>query len=553
MGAVPSRHARTIEALAWGVRGESPPVRFPAFRRGRGAAVATGISAPSVGAGEASQGGSGAGVALFADPALLIAFTSSDPEYAEYEARILAAAGRYRFLNGGACTWSAFLSGYGALTAAEKASVMLNIEEPWLAVLSRRTDLGVVEAWRTDPAVLDEAARKGVTIDGSTTLDQFRSLAYGLWNDATEHAAANGSSRIVHYGTTGVAFSEPTGAPRAGWRYDSDQPPSGATYWQADATYHPTMDEAVATLRDQDALASLMRASSGTAVLHHAPGIYSYVPLGSAAWSTIADWTYPGVTRRSAGSTVLPDYAAADLLHWVKATARREVQAYRDLADAYLADGRISSADYPPGIAPVVFPPCVQATVGDFRQSNQWHGFAMKDTATWVEAELVAMFSEQGIDSPAATARPDAVYLWCDVRTYFLTRAIAARAGGDAERLTNQTRFAWERDVFGRDPDPAGDPFPWGSTTQATLDAWHLANSLGDGWWVTDAEGPWWTVAGGSQLPGGLSIGPSCAIAEWLSFDADIGRAEVVLALRHFVSDRMASAVESAAEALASR
>jgi hypothetical protein len=496
------------------------------------------------------SGGAGGLPAIYADPALAIAFTDSDPEWHTYAGRVARAARRYTYMAVVGQTYADFTADFDALDATEKAAVMVNLEYPWLEILMQRDDEGVDAAWLVDAAVLAEGTRQSITIDGGTTLAQFRTLAITLWREATTYALANGCSMVMHYGSAGLSFSEPTGAPWGGWAETAR--PSGRTYWLSDAVSHPSAEEKRTTISTQNGMASLIAAQRGAT--HHGVGMYCFVPSGDYADEIIDEWTEDGIVRKNTdGETVTPDYERDDLDHWTAVTSKWWPRLYVDFADDALADEAIEADDYPSSIAAMVFGPGIQAAVGDFRNRQQWAGLGMKTIDGYIGNEITPLYTDPTEDADK-NRRPDALVVWADMRYYFVTEVIRARtAGGDLERQTNIMRFAMEAELFGRDRDPAGDGFPFGETTQATLDAWYEANSLGDGWWNTDAEGDWWTVAGGSQLPAGLTLDSSCPLAPWLDFTADIGRAEVVTALRHYVSEKSVKSIEAASAVVASR
>lgn len=492
------------------------------------------------------MGGAGGGGApiLYADPSLLIAFSSGDSEYAAYAARISAVTTYYKFLDPSTQTYDGFVTAFAALSATDKRRILLNMEYPWLEVLMQLDSEGVDATWRTDAAVIAEGSRQGYTIGVGTTLAQYRAIAAKLWRDCCDYALANGCESVTCYGSAGLSFSEPTGAPWAGWF--PSLPASGTTYWLSDPTFHPTIGQQSATITTGQGAAHLIAAQRNAT--HHGLGMYSWVPVGSQADNEIASWSASGIVRKNASGTVTPDFVRSDLDTWTKATTQWLPQAYADLADSALAASQITSDQFPKSLCTIVFPPCVPPYVGGYVENQRWTGLGMKTTAGWLANEVMPFLQPANSDTRKGR-RPDAVMLWCDVRSYFSTYPSNARAGGNAERLTNMARNAHEVEFLKRTASPAGDPFPYGSTTQATLDTWYTNNSLADGWWNTDANGPWWKRVGGNQLGSACTLDNTSPLAPYLNFSANITRTHVLTAIRHYASEKMASAVESCASA----
>lgn len=498
--------------------------------------------------GRTRRGGGSVGLPpLYVDPITLIAFADTDDEFGGYETALLRVANRYTYV--GATDYQDFADQFDELTAAQKAgAVMVNIEFPFLAILQRGDSEGVLAAWVTDPNVLTEATRQSVTIDGASTLDDFRALAQACWQDAVDYAVAGGSSYAFHYASR-LSVSASNGVPRAGIK--AAAPANGLSWWTTGSGSDPVT--AYTDMLADNQIGPLATAQNNAP--GHGLAVYSFVP-NSPEWLAYAgDWTSASAVRKDAdGNTLGTDFSATDLPHWVAASIRPQPQLWRDACDDAVTALDLDAADVPDEVVAIVLAPGTEGRRNDFIDYQHWAGLGAKSVSGWLDSEVVPLFTSGDDDDPTF-GPPEKVAIWTNATYYFVTQATNQ---GDAnttalELIANRIRHALEVELFGRDPDPVGDPAPWGSSVMATQDAWYLANSLRDEWWNDGSAGDWWTVAGGSQLPAGTTLDEDSPLAPWLDFTNDIGRTEVLTALRHYISTKMLDAVKAASAAISAR
>ena len=504
-------------------------------------------------------------MSIYADPRLLIAFTPSDPEYAAYETRLSAVSTRYTYLslntNYGypSNTLANASAHFDALSSGDKAGpLMCNLEYPWLEILQRGTSGSVDSSWVTDTSVAYEFARTGV--NGGTpvgaTITQMQTVAKSLWQAFTAYAHTNGCPNVIHYASTGAPFSIDVGPPMGQCRYLGDAPPSGKGWWKVDPVYRKNLrgyfDDAIA----DDKIGPMIEAQTGADAIGAA--CYCLVPNGDRAVAAMPNWTHPAVVRLNGASAIQTPGFDADVLRWgVKNTSRRMwAEARRAIVKAVEA-GDLAAADIPDRMAAVVLGGALMQQVGsDTSVLFQWSGCDQKDAARTAEDEITAIFLDGDTDDPLARG-PDDLWIWHDVRYYFITeptRAVSGETNSNYVKTSNMARNTMEIAWLGR-AAIAGDE-PWSATDHATHHAWYAANRMSDAYWC-DSSKVWWTPQGGSQLPAACAFDPeSGPLAQYLALvnpsylGAPITQAIAVKAMRHAVSEISVSFVEAARTAL---
>jgi len=485
---------------------------------------------------------------LYADPRILVAFADTDPEYAAYEARLAAVSTRYTYLQAyavtghAANTYAAFTAAFDGLSVSDKAgAIMVNLEYTyWLDILGRLDADGVNSAWVTAPEIVEEFSRQSLTLNGSTTLATFRQAAAALWNDAAAYALGEGASDVIHYSSVGLSFSDFTGAVRAGIR--TSPPSSGVSWWVTGTTpLRTSYDTAIAG----GAFKGRMLGQTGADA--HGCSIYSFVPNSDRGDSVMPNYASASGIRYNAASAVQStDFESDDLRHWVRENGRRLLAEYgRACLNTHETFG-VTAAGVPSRTDAIVLGVGTPALPGTFINWQHWNGLLMRTADRVAEDEVAALFrpgdSDGGFFLP-----PRRVWVWHFASYYFVTLATSTLASSNE---VAQTRWSHEVDLFQRPAFTTGEPL--GSTNQSTQDAWFSSHCMGDGWWNADTNGYWWTVAAGSRLPAPCVLDSTCPLVRggWLALDHSVTRAEVVTAIKHWVSDTMVGGVEAARSAL---
>jgi len=485
---------------------------------------------------------------LYADPRTLIAFSPSDPEYAAYESRLSAVSTRYTYLacpaisGHAANTYAAFVSAFDSLSTGDKAgAIMVNLEDTyWLTILNQPDTSGVNSAWQTAPEIIEEFSRQSVTLNGSTTLDTYRQVAAQLWNDAADYALGQGASDVIHYASVGQSFSDFTGVPRGGIR--TYAPASGVSWW---TTGSPLMRDSYDTVVSTAALKGLMLGQTNASA--HGCSIYCFIPNSSRADAVMSHYASASATRYSAGSIPqATDFDSSDLRHWVRDTARRQLAEYvRACVKTHETLG-VSAAGVPSRTDAVLLGCGTPILTGSFINWQHWNGLLMRTADRVAEDEVAALFMAGDVDGPLFRS-PRRIWFWHSAQYYFVSLATNTLASSNT---VAPTRWSHEVDLFQRPAYTPGEPI--GSTSQATQNAWFAANCMGDSWWNSGSAGHWWTVGSGSMLPSPCVLDSTCPLVTggWLTLDHSITRAEVVTAIKHWVSDTTVGGVEAARTAL---
>lgn len=492
---------------------------------------------------------------LYMDPQYCVAFSEADDpaEYATYAQRLAGYAHPYTYV-GTISTYAQATAAIDALTSEQKSGVvMIDLEFPWLAMLWRLDSEGVDAAWEAGwSAEIDvEEARQGIT---ASTLAHYKTLAKGVNNDSVAYAKAAGCAFVVQYCYGSPPFSEPTGVPVAGLM--ATPPPSATSYFLSDPTYHPTLEEQMADRVLGGAIGDM-----GDAQAHAdacTMSMYSFVASGDRASTLFPDTAIAGVTRKTgAGGAASPDFTTAVMRYWSKKTTQGMVRAATDAQASAVQRGSMSAANLGKTFCPIIWGPEVRAYTGEFEEWNHWMGPTGKGIAEWAEDDVgaFALAADADMTDPI---RPSKVFVFADVRYYWVTLPTTkASADADYGNRCRRTRWALEVALFQRPCPDTGHPWGdettlLGSTNQTDQDAFfdNAYSFLADGWWLTTANGNWWTVAAGNRLTAPCVLDQNSPLAPWLNFTRDIRRADVITAIRHWMSDRMCLAAAAGRTAL---
>lgn len=492
--------------------------------------------------GRSPSGGRGR-VPLYADPRTLIAFSEGSSEYATYLARLERVATRYSYVSAASNDYATFVSAFDALSAGDQTgAVMANVETPWLEMLMTTDAEGKDAAWLTDPAVVSEASRQGVTIGAGTTLDQYKAIGIKLWRDCADYARSRGCTRIIHYASPSWSFSFTGGPPRAGVRPNA----TGQTCWPAGPS------DAFDDFSAAGELWALFAAQANSDAF--GAGFYSFCPtsddysqlvesttLAAYGWGrTLADGTTPAST----------DFDLDSLRYWTGQNSRAMAAKLRKWLSYWSATESASRWGYGSRnrIAAIVFPCGNNANRDNFVDYHHWSGMGVKDPSETAACELGAMFYDLDDNQLAGVAdngRADEVWIWDSAAFYHITQFVSQVGTGstEAQKLIMRERCAMEKLVFGRPIVGTGEAAILGSTDVADHDTWYASNCMPDSTCNTTTA-YWWKLVGGNQLPSPCVLDQSSPLAEWLDFSADIKQPAGVNALRHFVSDRNVTTVE---------
>jgi hypothetical protein len=496
------------------------------------------------------------GMAITSEYGRLIAFLSTDPEFAEYRDRLTAAGViphvviEPNAIDGfPSNTTQSVMATYDDLTAEEKlGTIKVNSELPWLAIALRGDSEGIVNSgsasWTSGSraaSVAHEAAYQGVPVP--TTLAEYKALLILHWRSCITLLKAAGASAVIMDTTTAQAFSNYLGPPTGGFWQAA--PPSGANWWYAaagggaDGTMRNRFDNAVT----EGVIRDLCKACRGA--IHNAAA-YPFVPNSARAVTASPNWTSGFLYRKSgAGADLSPDMTVPDLRYWSKNTSARMWAEYRRATEQAYALGQIEEADLPlkvggclsgvgPGPEPQGFP-----------LYQHWQGVGMQDSQAWAEDFGQAMFTGASADTPISGG-PDIVIIWDNPRYFYITKATSPKASDDFVRLA---RWGHEVDFLGRAVVTGGEIFGPSHGDAAHL-AWFDSNSLGDAVWSTPSA-IWWTPGGGNQLGASVPFDPiNGPLAPYLAkvsptyASSNITQAIAIKAIAHAVSEAKVRGVE---------
>lgn len=495
---------------------------------------------------------------LYYDPELMIAFTPQESGYAYYANEMKKYGIEYKYLTpvatGGYAnsTYNASISAYNSFTYEQQRNpVLINAEYPWLVILYRGVSQGVDSSWATNQTVIQEAQRQGVTLSG-LTLSGYKQLGIRCWTDIVDTLRARGCPKMVHYASTGVAFSDYTSIPVGMLEYG---PIAGFTanhYWyQANSTFNPIMRTVFENRITQNAYGALIKAQANADA--NGAAAYSFIPNSPAGLCGISYWSSTDITLvgYSGGTTFInaTDFTPDTLEEATKVTsAKMWLEFYR--ACRRSADlGYIRRAEIPNKVAALLtfsIPSSFLFTNagGGWRSRYKFHGSMKKDPQTTAENEVGAIFETNNrinYSSYDVVKKPDEIWVWDSVKYYNIN--VPALFVADPNIVTQSKVQTWmmrnamEIEFFNRPELSPGNTL-WYTGSTADNITYYKNNSLSNYYW-NNANSLWWGLSGGTymnMLPSPCSLTPSSPLAQWLNFNQPIYRNQVFTAIKHKLS-----------------
>lgn len=512
----------------------------------------TGGGASNSGGNTGSTGGSTGSVGLA--PVTLrcfypgvICFPKGNSTYAAiydaYAAQIALYAKPYATMQTAGLDYDAFVVEYAGMSAgATQGAIMINYEYPHLEIAAAPSGSAVQVAWSLYQAVIDERLRQGITLPlPQWTMPVYKQMTEKCFQDISTYALDKGSTHAVHYCTPGWSFSNSDGFPRAGFL--DATPASGMDRWKRTPAY-PSFTEHINNVISDGGASSLMRAQKYAYA--HAFGMYSFVPNSDEAIELMSKINTNAVRLNAAGVEQVNDYNLDTTRHWVRIETKRTLAEYRRECAAFKTNGLITDAELPVKVIPILQQSDCPPIRGTFMNWYHWIGPGMKDVQRQAEDELKPFFTADEADA-VQSERPEEIWLdgswiyyWCTLSNYSLVSGTAPTT-----YLAAMARWGLECHLLKRPRYVAGQPI--GVQDQAIQDAWFLANCLGDAWWKTTTT-VWWTPTGGSQLPSPCVFDQTCPLAPWLDFTKVITTAEVLIALRHYLTTRAIAHIKAMRE-----
>jgi hypothetical protein len=509
---------------------------------------------------------------IYVDPESSLAFLKNEPEFNYYKNEILKHGTRYKYLNpnaaGGSAsnTLGAVIAAYESFTEEERTGpVMINCEYPWLEILSRNDTASIDSSWLTNQAVIQESQRLGIAISSGSTMGVYKQIAIQSWRDQTNYLRSRGCSRILHYATTGIAFSNYLGIPHGLMRYSPF--PTGGThyYYQADSVYDKTMREKFDEKIQAKAFASLMKSQSNADV--YGAAAYCFAPTSiTGGYSNISAWNSSAIkliqSVNGVTSVYPQDFEQNSLLDNIQYTSNRMwVEFYRACRQTQQL-GYAESSDIPENIAAVVISPFVAAfylpdsAAGGPISRWKWTGTKTKDTNASSLYEIKSIFqNDYRLAYEGYSAEdfkyPSEIWLWDALYYYFVsvpTKNISGQTYDIRNIESSITRNALEIEYFGRPGLTPGNSL-FNSTATLAHANYFLQNCMNNYYWNT-ANSIWWTgITNNLPFPCGLTPGNPLSV-HGLCFSQPIFQSDVIRALKHELSIKAVDYVKKSKENL---
>lgn len=538
-------------------------------------------------------------IPLYYDPTVILGF-AMDPGFADlinhsseisYYKNLLKQYGtEYRYINNSigitpGTTWSSqTVPGQIARYLHYKNNlgwtgpVMVNVEYPWLVMLQAKQ---IDQKWLTSPQVIQEAARQGVDLS-TLTVSGFRELAVNCWRDLNKELEANDCPYWIHYASTGVAFHSFHGIPFGMIKLG---PIEGLTtrhfYYQGNTGANPWSPTLRRTFNDRilnnsyatgtNAFNDVMRAQSNGPV--HGPAAYSFVPnslagfCGATYWRNDSVTTQPttlrligfsgGVTFVNGGTFNPIDYTEEALREAVKVTSAEMWLEYYRACILTIENGLVERRHLPSRYAAIVSNTVapifrIQYPGGLWMSKNKWYGSLKKDPERTAEDEIEAIYKTNPrvkySDYPEIK-KPDEIWIWNATNYYHLVLprvSVPPVVSWDYSKTDDinayceilMIRNAQEIEFFGR-PELSPGHTLWFSGSTTDNITYYSTNSLPETYWRDTTNRIWWGFSGGtytSFLPSPCNFNRNSPLAPWLNFDQEIRTNNVILAIKHKLS-----------------
>jgi hypothetical protein len=495
---------------------------------------------------------------LYYEPDLMVAFYKNEPEYAYYANEMKKYGSAYKYLSpratGGyaTCTYNATIATFEYFSDEEKAMpIMINAEYPWLEILYRKNSSELDSKWITDPTVVQEAQRQGVTLTG-LTLAGYKEIAVRCWTDIVERMRNRGCPKMIHYASTAQAFSDYTGVPVGMLEYGPLPGVTETHYWyQANSVYNPTMRENFNTKINENSYGAMARAQSNADA--HGAAAYCFVPNSARGICGISSWSSTDIVLRgySGGTsfTNATDFTQAVLEDAVKVTSAKMWLEYYRACNESVSLGFMARRDMPQKIAPIVIYSIESIFLfanpgGGWRSRYKWHGSQNKDPEKTAENEIAAIFrTNSRIDYTTydEIKLPDEIWIW-DARRYYNLN-IPSQFFDNPSVVTKDKVECWmmrnalEREFFGRPQLSSGNTLWYTASTGDNI-TYYRDNSLSNYFW-NNISSVWWGFSGGTftnMLPSPCKLDQTSSLAPWLNFNQTIFRNDVFKAINHKLS-----------------
>lgn len=494
-------------------------------------------------------------IPIYYDPAITICFLPSEPEYAYYNNQFKNYAIPYRWLDTrgisgfAPCTYNASVLGFETFLSEEErlGPIMINAEYPWLTLLGRADNAGIKTSWLSDQTIIQEAKRQGKTLAGMT-LAGYKELAINCWKDIVYTLRQRGASHIIHYGSSGLAFSNYVGVPSGMLEYG---PLGGVTanhYWyQANSTYDPTMRDAFESKITNNSFGYLLKAQTNADA--NGAAAYSFIPNSPAGLCGISYWGSNDIVLvgYSGGTTFISptDFTPETLTEATKVTSAKMWLEFYRACERSAQLGFCSQEDIPSRVA-MVISYCIFALFykdvpgGGFMSRFKFTGSLKKDPTITAENEVLAAFQNNyriNYSNYTTIKKPDEVWIW-DFPSYWHInipcQAVITEDFTDLNIQAWMMRNAMEKEYFGR-PELSPGHTLWSSGNTTDNINYYKNNSLNTEYW-NNQNSVWWGYSGGtltSLLPSPCVLNQNSELAPWLNFSQPIYNSHIRKALKH--------------------
>ena len=484
--------------------------------------------------------------------------------------------------------YNAFKMFYDRLSNDEKKTVMIELEVPWLPIISTATGSAPETTWKDNVEVINEFKRQeamdprpaylaaGQTPGSvSTTLYTYKEVTKRYWKDACQYAKDNGSENVILFTNGGGQYNHYGIAPWSGVR--SNPTLDGRSWWRSTDDYRTLEQEYDRSLTSWMEAAAEAGASADANIIQ----LYNFFATtgsseGIDVWNSYLQRLVPSGGGSAAAAT---DFNLDDLNYWARMTMGANLYQYRNALTEL--DGLGYNVDPLRPVAAIVTPsshPIVSGSDGGNKINNRW--LYMKEPSKFSDIDIGGLFTSS--DENVTVSYPDQVWVWdasyeYNIRFPFGTWNGNSGTGSSTEEfVVLGARCQWEKILFGRPymqtvaegglsseseltlSDPDNGFFGTDSALAERRRAWLRANTLPNVYWdnrTQNQSGTWfsegltndvrfWSAVTGSQLPSPLVFDRNIPLAPWLNFNNDIRKSHVRVAMKHWVSDRNVRGIE---------
>lgn len=523
--------------------------------------------------------------------------TLGDP----YRNRLAAVSNSYTYMQEdtrGYVGFTGFKEFFDDLTAGQRKNIMIEQERPWTEILREYNNFNVVQSsWINNPEVIDEFTRQrnlgyisGGLTPGSASLSDFKGVAKRLFGDCAAYARANGAENIINFSESGLGYAHSglSYEPMAGTR--SIPTTDGRSWWRADSSFL-TIEQRYAQSMpggSKDNFADFMESTvSGDANVMQ---LYNFF-ANTGSTSIDGKWRFWGERlvpseggaggSAGAGSTGV---GLSDLNYWSKMTYGAHMYEFRKRLDELdaLTTPRTYNVNPNRSLATIIAyssPPIfMNGTLdGGWVLSNKFT--YMKEPDRFADIDIGGLFVTADANV-TNVSYPDQVWIWDSANYYGSTIPMYQGTGSSlpnpdaAEFEILTARSQYEKLFFKRAEIQlvsegglsseaeliSSDPWNTGDTgLRDRRKSWLRANTLPNVYWdarAKDGSNNWysegvtnniryWSATTGNCLPAPCVLDRTSSLAPWLNFSNDIYKNDVRIAIKHWISERYTTAVES--------